>query len=213
MTSRLAIFDFDGTLADSLDWFRGILNQVAARHGFRQVESDEFERLRGGSNRDVIRALGIPWTKIPAIAIYMRRLGRQNSAHIALHDGAASMLTRLHAHGVTLAIVSSNSEETVRRALGPEVASLFSFYACGAAMFGKAARFRRIVKLSGIARAEVICIGDEPRDVEAARSANLTSAAVTWGYFTEGALRAATPDHVFARMEDIVEILTTRAAE
>ena len=43
----LAIFDFDGTLADSAAWFRSRINQVAQRYGFRQVTDEELERLRG----------------------------------------------------------------------------------------------------------------------------------------------------------------------
>jgi phosphoglycolate phosphatase len=39
MPYALVIFDFDGTLADSADWFRGALNQIARRYGFREVDS------------------------------------------------------------------------------------------------------------------------------------------------------------------------------
>ncbi len=47
MPYRLALFDFDGTLADSLDWFLGIFDQVADRYGYRRLGPGDRERLRG----------------------------------------------------------------------------------------------------------------------------------------------------------------------
>ena len=43
MSWRLAIFDFDGTLADSFPWFAGVLDRMADRHGFRRVDAAERE--------------------------------------------------------------------------------------------------------------------------------------------------------------------------
>ena len=47
MRYRLAIFDFDGTLADSVGWFLGAVNECADRFGFRRIEPHEVEALRG----------------------------------------------------------------------------------------------------------------------------------------------------------------------
>ena len=38
MTYRLAIFDFDGTLADSFPFFLSVFNTIADRHGFRRID-------------------------------------------------------------------------------------------------------------------------------------------------------------------------------
>ena len=43
MKYKLAIFDFDGTLADSFPWFLGIINDVADKYRFRQIEDYEVE--------------------------------------------------------------------------------------------------------------------------------------------------------------------------
>ena len=44
---RLAIFDFDGTLADSLPWFRSSFQDLIARFDLAPVTADEH-RLSGG---------------------------------------------------------------------------------------------------------------------------------------------------------------------
>jgi phosphoglycolate phosphatase len=43
---RLAIFDLDGTLADSFPWFSRVLNDVADRYRFKRVAPQEIDALR-----------------------------------------------------------------------------------------------------------------------------------------------------------------------
>ena len=47
----LAVFDFDGTLADSFPWFAGVLNGVADRYGFRRVRAGVEAFHRADSRR------------------------------------------------------------------------------------------------------------------------------------------------------------------
>ena len=70
-------------------------------------------------------------------------------------------------------------------------------------LFGKAAKFRRVVRRAGVAAAQAISIGDEVRDIEAARAAGIACGAVMWGYAAPDALRAFGPVMVFRRMQDI----------
>nr|WP_255500773.1 GNAT family N-acetyltransferase [Caulobacter sp. 17J80-11] len=201
---RLVIFDFDGTLADSAEWMIGVLNQVAVRYGFRTADAAEIERLRGRSSRQIVKALGVPAWKLPAIAKHMRALSAEAPA--PLFPGVPALLERLAAAGVETAVVSSNAEANVRRALGPAAATVGRF-ACEAAMFGKARKLAGVVRAAGVPRGQVLSVGDETRDVEAARKAGLASAAVTWGYATEKALAAARPDRMFRRLDDLAAVL------
>ena len=73
MTYRLAIFDLDGTLADSFPWFLPIVNSVADKHRFRRIDAGEIEDLRGKGTREVIRHLQVPMWRIPLIARGRRR--------------------------------------------------------------------------------------------------------------------------------------------
>jgi phosphoglycolate phosphatase len=141
----LAIFDFDGTLADSAAWFRSVINHVALRYGFRQVTDEQLDDLRGRPSADIIRYLGVPAWKIPLIANYMRRLIARDAHQIKLFDGIEALLSSLAECGVNIAIVTSNSEANVRRILGDRNATRIN-YACGASLFGKAAKFRSVIK-------------------------------------------------------------------
>ncbi len=208
MTWRLAIFDFDGTLADSAGWLMRELNRVAERFGFRQVSEAEIAMLRGYDNRAIIRYLGVPGWKLPFIARHLRRRIAEDAAAIPLFPGTPGLLHGLAARGVTLAVVTSNAEANVRRILGPDCAGLIGCYACGAAIFGKAPKFRRVLRRLGVPREAAISIGDEVRDIEAAKRAGLASAAVTWGYATAPLLQRHCPTLLFDSMEGLLRGLT-----
>lgn len=208
MIYTLAIFDFDGTLADSGAWMFQALNEVADRYGFRQVELGEVAALRGCDSREVMRRLGVPAWKLPRIAQHVRERIALEAAAIPLFEGTHRLLGTLADQGVALAIVSSNSESNVRRILGPDSAALISCYECGASVFGKARKFRRVLHRLGHSGGEAICIGDEARDIEAATKAGLASGAVTWGYATSELLEQNRPTILFESMDDVVTQLT-----
>lgn len=193
---KLIILDFDGTLADSLGWLATNFNTVAKRYRFRTVSDSEADALRSADTLEIIRYLGVPAWKIPFIARHMRRLAAKDVAGISLFPGIADALARMSV-GSTLAIVSSNSAANVKAILGPDLSRRIGEFACGASMFGKAAKFRRVLKRTGASAADAIAVGDEIRDIQAARDAGIAAAAVAWGYAKSDMLRARSPDHFF----------------
>ena len=196
-------FDFDGTLADTFPWFASVLNDVADRYRFRRVDEAEGEALRGLDARAVLRRLGIPGYKLPFIARHMYTLAAANIDGVRLFPGVPRLLDELDAAGIVLAVVSSNREDNVRRALGPEAAGRIRHFACGASLFGKGKRMRRLVREAGVPPGAVLAIGDEIRDGEAAREAGCVFAAVAWGYTRAPALAAWGATPVFATPDAI----------
>ena len=204
---RLAIFDSDGTLADTLPWARSIFNELAEEHGFRRVEPHEHERFRDLHGRAFLRELGLPLWKLPRVVSSRRRRMAEHRGKFSLFPGISDALHRLGSGGVQLAIVSSNSRENVERVLGMENTKLFQHFACGVSMFGKAAKLRQVLRQSAIPAAHAIYIGDEIRDAEAASKAGIAFGAVTWGQQSEEALRAQNPAEIFTAAREIADKL------
>lgn len=207
MPYKLALFDFDGTLADSFPWFATVINDTADRYGFRRVAPEEVDGLRGKSSREMMQILGVSAWKLPFIARYIRKRKAQDLDGIPLFAEAPAALRRLHEAGVTLAIVSSNSEANIRAMFGPETAALISHYECGSSLHGKARRFRKVLRRGGVAAQDAIAVGDELRDIDAAREAGIAFGAVTWGYTHGAAMIAAKPDHAFDTFDAMVETI------
>lgn len=204
LLSRLVIFDFDGTLADSFPWFCAELNGIARRHGFREIDAEETRALRSKSTREILAVLDVPMWKLPAIARDMR--ARKANADIQLFDGVATALSALKARGVVLAMVSSDDEASIRRTMGSETSGLFQHFNCGASLFGKAAKIRKTLKAAQIAPENAVYIGDETRDADAAKQAGTRFAAALWGYASRDALMACTPDLSLERPESIEKL-------
>jgi phosphoglycolate phosphatase len=208
MTYRLAMFDFDGTLADSFPFFLSVFNTVADRHAFRRIDVARAGELRHLGVRQMMDHVGLPAWKLPlASKTFMAMM--QDSAHeIPLFDGIADALRHLHGRGVQLAVVSSNSEHNVRAVLGPELTALVARFDCGMSVFGKASRIRAVLKACGAAPAEALYVGDQATDAEAARKAGVAFGAVHWGYATIDALRAQACATEFVTPADLRRIAT-----
>jgi len=82
MTYPLAIFDFDGTLADSFPFFLQAQHQLADKHGFARVLPHEVEALRRSSVSDLIKHSGLPVWKL----LGLPRSGPQTSWTVWLGD-------------------------------------------------------------------------------------------------------------------------------
>lgn len=187
MAYRLIVFDFDGTLADSLATAVTIYNQIASRLGLKPIA--DVEAARSTPTRQLLRQLGIRFWRLPRLVRAFRAAVADEAPTLRLHDGVANVLAELAKRGYRLGILSSNSEENIRaclRANGTE--DLFAFVVGYPKLFGKAKALRRIMRAEKVARDDVLFVGDELRDVEAGRRVRVATAAVTWGFHAEAML-------------------------
>lgn len=201
---KLIIFDFDGTLADTFPCFVRVFDEAAAKYRFKPIDRDHAQGLRGLDARQIMALHDIPLWKTPAIARYMRaRIGDEAHA-IRLFDGVDAALHTLKERGVVLTIVTSNARANVLRILGPELVALFSHVECGAGLFGKLPKVRKVLAATGIAQADTLLIGDEIRDARVAAEAGVDFGAVAWGFNHVDALVAHAPRHVFHQVDDLL---------
>ncbi|MGS0893920.1 HAD hydrolase-like protein [Burkholderia stagnalis] len=205
MPCRLVAFDFDGTLADSLDCFLAALSEASRLHGFRDAEPAMRPALRGMSARDIIRALEVPMWKVPRVTIDMRRLMRPRIADVALFPGVDATFDALAARGIRIAIATSNTEDIVRDRLGPHASRRVDYFACGIPLFGKARRLRALAREAGLRGDEMLYVGDEIRDADAARRARIAFQGVAWGYTAPDALQSHCATPLLPRLEALLE--------
>jgi phosphoglycolate phosphatase len=209
MTVKLAIFDFDGTLANTYPLFVSALRELAIKHRFRHPDADEQHRLRGMGAAQVLRELRLPLWRVPAVSADYRRIMHERIAEIALFPGIAQALRTLAEHRIELALATSNTRENVESVLGSTLLERFSALECGTSLFGKPQRLRRILKDTHCAPDATIYIGDELRDADAARRVGMRFGAVAWGYTSLDALLDTQPDRVFDAPADLPSLIRT----
>lgn len=203
---KLAIFDFDGTLADSFPFFISVFNRLAEQHRFSAVDMAGADAYRGYSARQMMQHVGMPSWKLPLVARSFMALMKQHSHDIATFEGMDDVLQCLDDKGIALAIVTSNSYENVAAILGRENMARIRHLESGASIFGKASRIARVLRKSDISNTQAIYIGDQISDLEAARQAKVAFGAVAWGYATMESLLAQHPDRFFHSVGDIKQL-------
>lgn len=77
-----------------------------------------------------------------------------------------------------------------------DLADVFDFIYSGKNLFGKDKVMVQMLAKEGLAKASVLYVGDELRDIEASKKVGLKVVAVTWGLHTKEALEALNPDAV-----------------
>lgn len=208
MKPKLVIFDFDGTLADTLPFTLSIMDQLSDKFGTLRMNREDLPLLRSYSPARIIKMYDIPLWKIPLMTKESQRLLYENIEEIHLFPGMEDVIRTIAGHGITMAVVSSNALKNVKKVLGEEITRLISLFECQTGLFGKAPRLRKAVREAGLKPEEALSFGDEIRDIQAARQVGIPCAAVTWGFADGNALAGYQPDHLATEVSQILKILS-----
>lgn len=205
MNYRLVVFDFDGTLVDSMADSIRIFQQIGPDLGLKPFH--DLEAARHTPTRKLLKEVGVTFWKMPKVVRAFRSAVAEHAHELKLHLGIADALARLHGGGIRLGILSSNDEANIRRCLGANgVEHHFSFIVGHPQLFGKARALRRIRKRERIEREQMVYVGDETRDVDAARRAGIISGAVAWGYHAPELLERTSPTVFFRVPDDLAKL-------
>lgn len=202
------IFDFDGTLVDSFYTVIQKFNLLAVEFNFRYIENVEINHLKTLTSNELIKYLKIPIYKIPSVLIKARALMRDEIARLPAFVNLYETIEQIHGMGIGLGILTSNSSENVAQWLKcNNMQNLFNFIHIEPSYFGKKRILRKIIKNYNMDCSRTFYVGDETRDIDAARAANIHSIAVTWGFNAEKILSQHQPDFIARNPEDILSVL------
>lgn len=207
--ANVAIFDFDGTIADSMREMLSAYNSVAAELKLEPITPERANELRALGPTDAMRVMNVSMWQLPRLMTTVRAAMRERIIEVQPFAGIPEALRELWRRGCKTAIVSSNSEENIRALLKRHDLDHFEAFSCGATMFGKASRLRKLTKHPSLSGASFFYVGDEIRDITAAREANMSIISVTWGYATRPALAAQSPTHLIDSPAELTKILTS----
>lgn len=201
------IFDFDGTLANTLEALFEIANGLSDEFGFAPLDDIEFLRLRGLSSREILQEGHISIWKLPRLVRRIKREQQAIMANVQMVVGMKEVLLALSERGDRLGIATSNSSENIQLFLQNNgLNGRFDFTVTGISLFGKARALRKIVRQQQLNPAETIYVGDEVRDVVAAQEVGIHSLGVGWGFNTVAALEDADAEFVVERPQDILRL-------
>lgn len=204
----MLIFDFDGTIADTFQQTMLITNILSDEFKFKKVHPHEVEFLKGKTVQEVIAHLKVPILQIPNIVTRARSELHKQINSIEPVDGLNEILPLLKQAGVQMGILTTNSQQNVENFLKINDLEIFDFILSTSRVWGKNHGLRKLMSEQKLMPDEIIYIGDETRDIEAAKKEGIKVVAVTWGYNSHAILERFDPDFIVHTPEELFQICT-----
>lgn len=193
--NKTILFDFDGTLANTLKTVVEIYNKVAPEYNCKMVELEDVSRLQAMTISHLMKEQGISHITLAILLVRVRKELHINIDHVKPFFGIEEQLQTLKKMGYQLGIMSSNSQKNVHTFLeSNNMKHLFDFVHTSKNIFGKHTAIKRIISNLSLQTNDVVYVGDETRDIEACKKIGVKIAAVSWGYNLPEVLQAMQPD-------------------
>ena len=213
MSTKLLIFDLDGTLADTLISIRDSVNMVLEKHQLPLRTYDEVMWAIGNGARELMRR-SVP-TELSTDQDFIDRIYEDYTEAynktFANIDGCypfvSEVLHTLKERGYTLAVLSNKPDFYTKRI----VETLFSDGTVSFAA-GQTSLPRKpdptvplmIAERFGVSPQECAFIGDSDVDVMTAKNSGMTAVACSWGYRPKEALLDA--DYIIDDARELLSI-------
>jgi phosphoglycolate phosphatase len=205
---KVIIFDFDGTIADTFDTVVTIGNNLAIEYGYRKFEFEDIVKFRNFTSREVVQKSGVSLFHLPFLLKQVKKRLNTKIACLMPIAGMKEVLLELNRQGHKLGIITSNSPENVNLFLENNgLKSAFAFTISGTTLFGKHRIINSCLKQHHFDPAQVIYVGDETRDIEAARKSKIKSLSVSWGFNFREVLSKHKPDFLIDRPSQLLEAI------
>jgi phosphoglycolate phosphatase len=201
------LFDFDGTLADTLAEAVAILNHIGPEYNLKKIDSEELKKLRKMSAREVIKYSGLPVFQIPFLVKRVKDELKKNIENVEPSKDIKDAIKELSQEKYEMGIVTSNLKESVEKFLKQHDMNFFGSIHSESNIFGKGVVLKKVIKEGNLDPGNVIYLGDEVRDIDAARTAGIRIISVAWGFNLEERLRKHSPDWLIKKPQEILDIL------
>lgn len=210
MRYKYVFFDFDGTLADTEEVNFVIYQKLAEKYNLRNITIDELGHIKKMSAKELMAYVELKKRYLPFMLKRGKNLLKQDMKNIKpCKPDILSTVAELKKMGIKTAIITTNSKTNVEMFLEKNDAYIFDFIA-SASMFGKETKMRRIMKKEKLCKNEVLYVGDEIRDINAAKNAGIDIASVGWGYNTVESLKKNNPEYLVMEPNELIEICSQK---
>jgi phosphoglycolate phosphatase len=197
------IFDFDGTLADTLGLMVRLYNDTCPQYGTLPVDESEFDELRKLGYKKAMKSKKIRLTQLPRLALQISREMKNHMGEVSPHHGVIQLLRNLQEQDISIGVLTSNNAALVQDFFDANDFPQFDFVVSEKTVFGKEKALRRIMKRHKLPKEKIIYVGDEPRDIISSRKAGIKVFGVTWGLGGEQGLKDTPPDRLVSDSKEL----------
>ena len=210
------IFDLDGTLLNTLDDLADAANKMLSLHGFAPHPTEAYRTFVGDGLFVLIKRITPEHTSKEMLQSCMRVFQREYEANwnnkTSLYPEIDTMLNRLTALQVKIAILSNKPDNYTKKCVGEFLAS-YKFYP----VFGQRENIARkpaptgaleIAEKLNVAPRSCLFVGDSSVDMKTGNAAGMTSIGVSWGFRSEPELLESGAQHIINHPLELVRYVT-----
>ncbi len=202
--NKTLIFDFDGTLADTLGFTVNSAIEINRNLDLLNGEKMDFEKYRTMDSKEFFNSLKISNLKLFYFLFKYQRKQTKEIFNTKTFEGLSEVLNELKKSGLKMGVCTSNSKKNVRLFLENCNLNVFDFVYSSLDYFRKDRILKKAMKKYKLEKNNVIYVGDEVRDITAARNAGIRVASVTWGYNLESILFKNNPNYIINQPKDLL---------
>lgn len=204
------IFDFDGTIADTIpstSYMTTVFNRLSDEYGFEKLTEKEIEELRQQNLRTILKILRIPLWRVPFLIREVQMKLKKELSIAKPVEGMKPLLLDLKKKRYYLGILTSSKEELVHAFLKRNGLEVFDIIYTGSSLFGKDKVLINLLHKAKLEPNEIVYVGDEIRDIEAAKKTKVQMISVTWGFNTRHGLEKYNPDVIVDTPKELARLL------
>ena len=217
MKTRLALFDLDGTLTNTLESMTYSVNLTLEEMGLSKITKDQCRLFVGNGARVLTeKSLKVAGDTDASrieegMEIYGRIFDQNCTYHVTPYEGIPEMLKALKDKGIHLAVLSNKPDrqtvKVVKAIFGEE---LFDYAQ------GQKEGIRRKPEPDGVwylmeqmhvSKEECLYIGDSEVDAATGRNAGLKTIGVLWGFRDRKTLETAGADDLINRPDELLQFV------
>ena len=186
---KTVIFDFDGTLADTFVYALEIANKYAPKYHLSVFTPEELQKLKKMSLSAIVKKYKISWFNVIRMVIDSRREVTARLPFVNTFSGIQGMMKKLNDDGYQIAVVSTNSKKNIEYFVNKYFYRDVSIIHTSLNPFNKDKVLKKLLRKFKINPSDAVYVGDEIRDIDAAKSAEISIISVDWGYNSKALLR------------------------
>ena len=192
--TKLAIFDLDGTLIDTIEDLGTAVNHALGLRGLALHSMAEYKDMVGHGVRNLVKdALAESLGRQPEDALVDSALADfvdYYVAHIDVHTrpypGIQALLSKLQGKGLKLAVASNKFQEGAEKLVKEFFPDIRFVAVLGNSpelpLKPDAAVVQLVLDKAGVSREEAVFVGDSATDMKTAANGGVRSIGVSWGF-------------------------------
>lgn len=201
------IFDFDGTIANTLDYCVNQIHYFTEKKKLNLTKKQIKYLIQTKGFKQLIKKYKLNFITTLFMIYKLRQNLKKEIHNVKQYPEIIPEIKKLKKKGFTIGLLTANKEFNVKPFLVEHDLNIFEHYKYKTNPLDKASEIRKYLKKHNLKSNETLYIGDELTDIEACKKAGLKILCVTYGFNNKKLLLTAEPEFIVDSPKEILGVI------